>query len=133
MNSFLLTLLTPQGVAFDGEVTEAYFPSTQGPLGVLPGHTPYVAVLAANGVIRLKTPDKKELFFVIHNGVVEVRPDKTIALTENSLAASSEEVAQNLLEKASPHDVTSIKGSGSSNDLTPPSKETQKPYNKQSQ
>lgn len=133
MSSFLLTILTPHGVMFDGEVTEAYFPSTQGPLGILPGHTPYVAVLASNGVIRLKTSDKKELFFVIHYGVVEVRPDKTIALSENCLVASSLAAAETLLEQSALQDAAAQKNVASSEDLTPSSKDAQKSYNKRSQ
>ena len=99
MSPLLLTLLTPQGLVYEGEVLEAYFPTVQGPLGVLPGHTPFIAQLAPAGVIRLKDARGFPLYFAVRQGAVEIRPDKTIALSEECVKSSSLEAAQAYLDQ----------------------------------
>ena len=98
MSAFSLTLLSPQGLAYEGEVLEAYFPSLQGPLGILPGHTPYIAALAEQGVIRIKESNGNLRYFAIHHGALEVRSDKTIALLEECVSAPTYEAATLLLQ-----------------------------------
>jgi F-type H+-transporting ATPase subunit epsilon len=97
MNTLSLTLLTPQGLIYEGEVLEAYFPSIDGPLGLLPGHTPFIAQLAPSGVIRLKDKDGMLLYFAVRQGAVEVRPDKTIGLSEECVKMPSVEEAEKYL------------------------------------
>ncbi|MFA6620207.1 MAG: F0F1 ATP synthase subunit epsilon [Bacilli bacterium] len=109
MSAYSLTILSPQGLAFEGEVLEAYFPSLQGPLGILPGHTPYIAALAENGVIRLKESNGNERYFAIHHGALEVRSDKTIALVEECQSAANYAAASVLLQAASQPKVDSSK------------------------
>ena len=107
MSVYSLTILSPQGLAFEGDVLEAYFPSLQGPLGILPGHTPYIAALAENGVIRLKESNGNERYFAIHHGAIEVRNDKTIALVEECQSATTYAAASALLQGASHPEVAS--------------------------
>jgi F-type H+-transporting ATPase subunit epsilon len=109
MSVYTLTLLSPQGLAYEGEVLEAYFPSLQGPLGILPGHTPYIAALAESGVIRLKESNGNERFFAIHHGALEVRSDKTIALVEECQSAATYAAATELLKSSSQPSSTSEK------------------------
>jgi|SRR5574344_1903546 F-type H+-transporting ATPase subunit epsilon len=101
MSSLIVTILSPEGLAYEGEVLEAYFPSAQGPLGILPGHTPYIAELAVEGVIRIKETNGNLRYFGISRGALEVRPDKSIALTDVALSAKSEEEALMLLKSRS--------------------------------
>jgi len=97
MKDITLTILTPQGLAYEGEVEEVYVPTSKGPLGVLPGHTPYIAVLADEGILHFHTEDKNERYFVLRYGALEVKPDKTIVLTNLALSAETLEQAQALL------------------------------------
>jgi F-type H+-transporting ATPase subunit epsilon len=99
MKPLVLTLLTPQGLVFEGEVLEAYFPTVEGPLGVLPGHTPFIAQIAPSGVIALKDARGFSLYFAVHQGAVEIRPDKTIALLESCVKMTSKEDAIAYLKK----------------------------------
>jgi F-type H+-transporting ATPase subunit epsilon len=99
MSPLNVTLLSPQGLVYEGEALEVYFPTTDGPLGVLPGHTPFIAELAPMGVIRLKETNGNLHYFAVSHGAVEVRPDKTIALSDLCLSAPSEEEARALLKK----------------------------------
>lgn len=45
MSTFSLKIVTPYGVQFDGEAEELIVRTTSGDVGILPGHTNYVAPL----------------------------------------------------------------------------------------
>jgi F-type H+-transporting ATPase subunit epsilon len=126
MKDITLTILTPQGLAYEGEVEEVYVPTSKGPLGVLPGHTPYVAVIADAGVLHFHTADKKERFFALRYGALEVKPDKTIVLSNMALSAETLEQAQALL--LSPNG--SGKPAADEKLVSQPSPSSEKPYNK---
>jgi F-type H+-transporting ATPase subunit epsilon len=79
--SFRFTVLTPKGVLLDEDVDSVYFPTTQGPLGVLSGHTPYVAVLSPSGVMKVMS-EGKEKYYAVFGGAIEIKPEKTILLSE---------------------------------------------------
>jgi F-type H+-transporting ATPase subunit epsilon len=101
MKPFPLMILTPNGLVYEGEVLEGYFPTIEGPLGILPGHTPYLAQLAESGVIRLKEANGNLRYFAVHEGALEVRPDKTIVLSESCVSSASLEAANALLSSTS--------------------------------
>lgn len=93
-----LVILSPNGVVYQGEVTEAYFPLGNGPIGIYPGHTPYLGQLKPSGVIKIKEVSFPR-FFAVKHGALEVKPDnKVIVVTENAVEASSEEEALKLAE-----------------------------------
>jgi F0F1-type ATP synthase epsilon subunit len=97
---FKVIIVTPFAVVFEGDCEEAYFPTEKGPLGILPGHTPFIAPLAPQGIIRLKAAGQYA-YFAAQAGAVEVKPSETIALASECLAAASEEEAQELLKNPS--------------------------------
>jgi F0F1-type ATP synthase epsilon subunit len=99
-NPLNLTIYTANGLAFEGDVLWAYFPSTKGPLGVLPGHTPLIGALANQGVIRLETISHELRFFAVFYGAIEVEKDKTLILSEECLSAPSLADTQALLSKS---------------------------------
>jgi F-type H+-transporting ATPase subunit epsilon len=96
--SLPLIIVTPFGFVFEGECDGAYFPAETGPLGILPGHTPFLAALAAQGVIKILA-GSETLFFAIRGGALEVKPNRTVVLSEFCVKASSEEEANDLLLK----------------------------------
>lgn len=88
-----LVILSPNGVVYEGQVTEAYFPLGNGPIGIYPGHTPYLGQLKPAGVIKIKEVSFPR-FFAVKHGALQVKPDnKVIVVTENAVEASSEEEA----------------------------------------
>ena len=99
MSVYSLAILSPQGPVYDGEVLEAYFPSLRGPLGILPGHTPFIGALAECGVIRIKEKNGNPRYFAIRHGALEVRSEKTIALVESCLSAPNYASAVRLAEE----------------------------------
>ena len=92
-----LLILTPNGIAFEGECDELYLPTTRGPMGIMRGYTPVVGELKPTGVAKI-TSFGKSRFFALWHGAVEVKPDdKIIVLSETALEADSEEEALELI------------------------------------
>ncbi len=88
-----LLVLTPLGKAYDGNVDEVYVETSKGVLGILPKHTPLLSTLADRGVMKIKK-GKEILYFSLYHGAIEVKPDRTIVLTESAFKADSEEEAK---------------------------------------
>jgi len=77
-----LTILSPSGVIIKEEVSEVYVPSKDGPIGILRGHTPLIAELAPLGVLRYQKNGAYTYVRITH-GVVEVKPDELVILTQS--------------------------------------------------
>lgn len=95
-----LVLLSPFGVIYEGEVKEVYIPASNGPIGILPRHTPFIGnITSRGGVLHFVDLSNKEHFFAVKNGAIEVKSDKTILLLTEVKEASSYLEAKNILEK----------------------------------
>ena len=93
-----LLILTPNGIAFEGECDEVYLPTTRGPMGIMRGYTPVVGELRPTGVAKITTRGKST-FFALWHGAVEVKPDdKIVVLSETAIEALSEEEARELIK-----------------------------------
>ena len=93
-----LLILTPNGIAYEGECDEVYLPTTRGPMGIMRGYTPVVGELKPTGVAKI-TSFGKSRFFALWHGAVEVKPDdKIVVLSETALEADSEEEALELIK-----------------------------------
>lgn len=99
MSSLIVNILTPDGLAFEGEAKAIYAPSSKGVLGVLPNHTPLIAELAPKGVLRITSQNDEEKYFAISYGALEVKKEKTIILTEKAMSAENLNQAKELLDK----------------------------------
>ena len=99
MATLLLNVLTPEGLAFEGETSYVSIPSKKGVLGLMPGYTTLISPLADKGVLKIVLPNHKERFFAISFGAVEVKKEKTIILTEKAFPAENEEEAKKLLKE----------------------------------
>ena len=75
-----LEIITPDKKVFEGEVSSAQFPGTQGSFEVLNNHAPLISTLE-NGRIRVTSSTGNQFFNVI-GGVVEVLKNKIIVLAE---------------------------------------------------
>ncbi len=100
MPSLNLSVLTPNGTAFKGEVSYVSVPSNKGPLGIMPGYTTLIAPLAKKGVLKIVKTNKEEIYFAVSFGALEVKREETIILTEIALAASTLEEAEKLLNES---------------------------------
>ena len=75
-----LEIITPDKSVFEGEVSSAQFPGTQGSFEVLNNHAPLISTLE-NGRVRVTTATGNQ-YFNVNGGVVEVLNGRIIVLAE---------------------------------------------------
>jgi F-type H+-transporting ATPase subunit epsilon len=81
-----LEIVTPEKIAYEGDVDSVQLPGSEGELGVLPHHAPLVSTLGA-GELRLRTAGNDE-YFAIVGGFLQVLPDKVVVMAESADMAS---------------------------------------------
>jgi F-type H+-transporting ATPase subunit epsilon len=81
-----LEIVTPEKLAYQGEVDSVQLPGSEGELGVLPHHAPLVSTLG-RGELRLRKGGEDE-FFAIVGGFLQVLPDKVVVMAETADMAS---------------------------------------------
>lgn len=86
-----ITIITPEKVAFEGEVESLVVPSYDGQWGILPGHAPMLAQLKP-GVVQMRLGEQVDLLSV-SGGFVEVCHNRV------SLFAETAELAQEINEE----------------------------------
>ena len=105
--TFELSLVTPDGAAYEGEVEMLIVPGADGEIGVLARHAPLVAMLKA-GEIRVKADGSWETF-AAGPGYFKVQQDRAIVLVDDAVRAEDIDVeaakreieeARALLERA---------------------------------
>jgi len=104
---FDVSLVTPDGPAFDGEAEMIVVPGAAGEIGVLARHAPLVATLKA-GSTRIHLGDNEMLEFATGPGFFKVELDRALALVDDAVnvqeidderARAQLEVAKAELEK----------------------------------
>jgi len=75
-----IEIITPDKNVFEGDISLASFPGSDGSFGVLENHAPMVATLK-KGTIKL-IEDGNEHTFDVNGGVVEVNHNKIIVLAD---------------------------------------------------
>ncbi len=75
-----LEIITPDKRVFEGEVSIATFPGSDGSFQVLNNHAPLISLLSG-GVVEYKTKDQRQQV-KITGGVVEVLKNKVIVLAD---------------------------------------------------
>jgi F-type H+-transporting ATPase subunit epsilon len=98
---FTVSVVTPQGPAFDGDAQLLIVPGAIGEIGVLARHAPLVAMLKA-GSTRVHLEDGEVLEFATGPGFFQVLEDRAIALVDDAVAAGEidDERAHRQLEEA---------------------------------
>ncbi|HXU86164.1 MAG TPA: F0F1 ATP synthase subunit epsilon [Verrucomicrobiae bacterium] len=95
-----LEIVTPEKLAYEGEVDSVQLPGSEGELGVLPHHAPLISTLGA-GELRLRKGGEDE-YFAIVGGFLQVLPDKVVVMAETADMASEIDLerAQEARQKA---------------------------------
>jgi F-type H+-transporting ATPase subunit epsilon len=98
---FSVSVVTPEGAAFDGEAEMLIVPGAAGEIGVLARHAPLVALLKA-GSTRVHTGDGQIQEFATGPGFFQVLEDRAIALVDAAVTADKIDpaAAQRQLEEA---------------------------------
>jgi len=86
---FDLSLVTPDGPAFEGEVEMIVVPGAAGEIGVLARHAPLIATLKAGSTRIYLNRDTDEIReYATGAGFFKVEQDRAIALVDDAVRAS---------------------------------------------
>jgi F-type H+-transporting ATPase subunit epsilon len=98
---FSISVVTPEGAAFEGDAEMLIVPGAAGEIGVLARHAPLVAMLKA-GSTRVHMGDGQIQEFATGPGFFQVLEDRAIALVDDAVQAEQidEERARRQLEEA---------------------------------
>jgi F-type H+-transporting ATPase subunit epsilon len=83
---FAVSLVTPEGAAYEGEAEMLIVPGAAGEIGVLARHAPIVAMLRA-GSTRGHVGDGSVREFATGPGFFQMLEDRAIALVDDAIAA----------------------------------------------
>jgi F-type H+-transporting ATPase subunit epsilon len=93
--TFELSLVTPEGAAFEGEVEMLIVPGDAGEIGVLARHAPLVAMLKAGSTRIYRDRDSGEVVeFATGPGFFKVEQDRAIALVDDAVEAREIDAAR---------------------------------------
>ena len=98
---FSVSVVTPEGAAFEGDAEMLIVPGAAGEIGVLARHAPLVAMLKA-GSTRVHTGDGQVQEYATGPGFFQVLEDRAIALVDHAVQADKidDAAAQRQLDAA---------------------------------
>ena len=92
---FSVSLVTPEGPAFEGEAEMIVVPGAAGAIGVLARHAPLVAMLNAGSTRVYVDMDSDQIqTFATGPGFFQVLEDRAIALVDDAVIATEIDVAR---------------------------------------
>jgi F-type H+-transporting ATPase subunit epsilon len=83
---FSVSLVTPDGAAYEGDAQMIIVPGAAGEIGVLARHAPLIATLKA-GSTRVHVSESEVLEFATGPGFFQVLQDRAIALVDDAVKA----------------------------------------------
>ncbi len=97
-NAIPFQLITPLSVKFDGEAELVIAVGTEGEVGILPSHAPYLTALRP-GVLRANVRDgsadaTRRLELACSEGFMQALPDKVTILADAALERDEIDIAQ---------------------------------------
>ncbi len=109
-NDFLLRIITPDRVFYENRVDMVEFNTTEGEIGILPGHIP-MTVIVKPGILSISEPEGEKKA-ALHSGFAEILPEGVTILAETiewpgeidgDRAKSAKERAEKRLSGKSPN------------------------------
>lgn len=79
-SSFLLRIITPDRIFYENQVKMVEFNTTEGEIGVLPGHIP-LTVIIKPGILNI-TEGEGDKEAALHAGFAEILPEQVTILAE---------------------------------------------------
>lgn len=76
-----LSIMTPEGIFFEGETSSVTVPAEKGLLGILNNHAPLISSLK-EGPVTYEQKGRKHRI-TIRSGLVEINDNKVIVLTDH--------------------------------------------------
>jgi F-type H+-transporting ATPase subunit epsilon len=90
--TFSLSVVTPEGAAYEGEAERIVVPGAAGEIGVLARHAPLVALLRA-GEIRIRAGGEWQTF-AAGPGYFKIQRDRAIVLVDDAVRAEEIDVEE---------------------------------------
>jgi F-type H+-transporting ATPase subunit epsilon len=90
MAEMQVRLVSVERPIWSGMANAVYARTTEGEIGILPGHSPLLGALAPGWLVRIQQTDGVEQRVAVHGGFLSVRADGVSVLAE--LAESADEV-----------------------------------------
>jgi F-type H+-transporting ATPase subunit epsilon len=85
---FSVSVVTPEGAAFEGDAEMLIVPGAAGEIGVLARHAPLIAMLKAGAVRVYRTIDPEEVEeYAVGPGFFKVEQDRALALVDDAVEA----------------------------------------------
>ena len=88
-------LVSPERIAYSGEAKMVICRTTTGDIAFLPGHVPFIGVLATHPV-RVLLEDGGEQVIAVHQGFVEVSPPEADGTTRVTILSDVAELADTI-------------------------------------
>jgi F-type H+-transporting ATPase subunit epsilon len=93
---YRLSVSTPEGSAFDGDVASAVVPGVHGLYGVFPGHAPMIGSVAP-GILEVRAAQGRQ-WFVVGGGFAEVGRGRMDVLVDAAVAVPGPAEAEDRLD-----------------------------------
>ncbi len=92
MATLQVELVAVERTIWSGEASMVIARTTEGELGVLPGHAPLLGQLADGGVVTIRTTEGEDLVVAAHGGFLSVTERGVSILAESAEIASEIDV-----------------------------------------
>jgi F-type H+-transporting ATPase subunit epsilon len=94
MATMSVELVSVERKLWSGEASAVFARTTEGELGILPGHTALLGELAEGWIVRIEREGEPELRVAVHGGFLSVRKDGVSVLAETAEPAEDIDVAR---------------------------------------
>ncbi|MGY1638503.1 F0F1 ATP synthase subunit epsilon [Geodermatophilus sp. SYSU D00742] len=92
MATLQVELVAVERMIWSGEASMVIARTTEGELGVLPGHAPLLGELAPGGVVRIRTTEGEDMVVAAHGGFLSVTQRGVSILAETAEISSEIDV-----------------------------------------
>ena len=110
MAEIAVELVAVERMLWSGQASIVTAQTTEGEIGVLPGHEPMLGQLVDNGVVVIRPVDGDKLVAAVQGGFLSVSEDKVTILAEFAVWADEIDVAEAAVAAASDDEETKALG-----------------------
>ena len=101
MAEIAVELVAVERMLWSGQASIVTAQTTEGEIGVLPGHEPMLGQLVDNGVVVIRPVDGDKLVAAVQGGFLSISEDKVTILAEFAVWADEIDVAETEVAAAS--------------------------------
>jgi F-type H+-transporting ATPase subunit epsilon len=88
MATMLVDVVSAEAQLYSGDAEAVYARSTEGEIGILPGHQPILIALG-DAPVRVQTAEGREVRIEVHNGFLEFRDNHLTVLADSAEIGSA--------------------------------------------